>query len=160
MTGFYQTLHGDQQTFTTKRSLQAVSVQHYLTTASFIRKPRFWNSRWWPTMLPIVKPFSDAQGRCQHALGAFADPPVNDADKGSVFSIYSDTPGSIGGYRVVDILANVSATTKESKEFKLYRDLAEMQARHANVDPKTRTCKEDGIWTSTRIYPCWPTLSK
>lgn len=52
------------------------------------------------------------------------------------FSIYSDTPGSIGGYRVVDILANVSAKTKESKEFKLYRDLAEMQARHANVDPK------------------------
>jgi hypothetical protein len=37
------------------------------------------------------------------------------------FALYADKPGSIGGYEVIDILANVSAETYKSEVFSKYR---------------------------------------
>jgi hypothetical protein len=37
------------------------------------------------------------------------------------FGLYSDSPGSIAGYEVVDALANISQSTKSDKSFQMYK---------------------------------------
>lgn len=52
------------------------------------------------------------------------------------FSIYADYPSSVGGYEIVDILANVTQSTKEHPNFRLYRKLMQVRKSRAVVDPK------------------------
>lgn len=60
------------------------------------------------------------------------------------FSIYADAPASIGGYEVIDILANVTDKTKNDWQFALYTDLKKLRKYHAIVDPAALDLK--GGW--------------
>lgn len=60
------------------------------------------------------------------------------------FSIYADGPDSIGGYEVVDILANVSRRTLHLKDFELYRKLVEVRNYNTGIDPAELNL--DGGW--------------
>lgn len=51
------------------------------------------------------------------------------------FGLYADFATSVGGYEVVDTLANLTETTKRDNQFRLYRDLRDMRDRHAISDP-------------------------
>lgn len=51
------------------------------------------------------------------------------------FGLYADFATSVGGHEVVDTLANLTKATKNSDQFKLYRDLQDMRDRHAISDP-------------------------
>jgi hypothetical protein len=50
------------------------------------------------------------------------------------FAIYSDSPGSIAGYEVVDILQNVTDETLASAEFELYRHQRYIHDNHGVID--------------------------
>ncbi|CAN6649966.1 hypothetical protein TRVA0_024S00672 [Trichomonascus vanleenenianus] len=50
------------------------------------------------------------------------------------FAIYSDAPGSIGGNEVIDILANMSASTLNSTDFDMYRMQKFLHNSRSNVD--------------------------
>ncbi|VVT57833.1 uncharacterized protein SAPINGB_P005892 [Magnusiomyces paraingens] len=52
------------------------------------------------------------------------------------FAIYADAPASIGGFEVIDVLANVTTKTRESHDFRLYHQLREMRDSHAIFNPK------------------------
>lgn len=51
------------------------------------------------------------------------------------FSIYADAPASIGGYEVIDILANLSRKTLQFQDFKLYKTLTKMRSFNVGIDP-------------------------
>ncbi|KAA8909630.1 hypothetical protein TRICI_004465 [Trichomonascus ciferrii] len=50
------------------------------------------------------------------------------------FAIYSDSPGSIAGYEVIDILQNVTDETLASAEFELYRHQRYIHDNHGVID--------------------------
>lgn len=50
------------------------------------------------------------------------------------FGLYSDAPASIGGYEVIDVLANVSAETKNSDAFEMYRLQRELHDGYGVLD--------------------------
>lgn len=60
------------------------------------------------------------------------------------FSIYADTPASIGGYEVIDILQNVTQASFETDDFELYRKLAKLRRFSAGIDPSELNLK--GGW--------------
>lgn len=51
------------------------------------------------------------------------------------FAIYADAPASIAGIEVIDILANVSSTTKTYRDFDLYHKLERLRQSNAVIDP-------------------------
>lgn len=59
------------------------------------------------------------------------------------FALYSDKPGSVGGYEVVDVLENVTQSTLQSNEFTKYRKMKELYS-HGLMDPSD--VKIDGGW--------------
>lgn len=60
------------------------------------------------------------------------------------FSLYSDGPSSIAGHEVIDILSNVTETTKKSKDFELYHNLVKLRDNHVNSITKESDLK--GGW--------------
>ncbi|ANB12080.1 hypothetical protein AWJ20_315 [Sugiyamaella lignohabitans] len=59
------------------------------------------------------------------------------------FAIYSDAPGSVGGYEVIDVLANMTAKSRLRNEFKMYRDQRTLHDTHGNM-PLTDVMGKDG----------------
>lgn len=45
------------------------------------------------------------------------------------FALYSDKPGSVGGYEIIDVLENVTESTLESNDFTKYRKMKELYGR-------------------------------
>lgn len=62
------------------------------------------------------------------------------------FALYADHATSIGGYEVVDVLQNMTQTTKESKEFAMYRKMKAIHDNRANVDPGEVIVEDDDGW--------------
>ncbi|ANB12476.1 hypothetical protein AWJ20_731 [Sugiyamaella lignohabitans] len=60
------------------------------------------------------------------------------------FALYADKPGSIGGYEVIDILANVTQETYESRQFEKYRKMRYLHNQHGVYDASQ--VKIDGGW--------------
>jgi hypothetical protein len=58
------------------------------------------------------------------------------------FALYSDAPGSIGGYEVIDILANLSDSTLNSNEFTMYRHQRLIHDGHGNINYQDDTLHE------------------
>lgn len=50
------------------------------------------------------------------------------------FALYSDSPGSVGGHEVIDILKNSSQSALESREFELYRYQKAIHDKHGVID--------------------------
>lgn len=65
------------------------------------------------------------------------------------FALYSDAPGSIVGYEVVDVLANVTKETFESPEFEMYRLQKYLHDSHGIADPAHLRVK--GGWQLDRF---------
>lgn len=60
------------------------------------------------------------------------------------FALYADVAGSVGGHEVIDVLQNVTDTTKESNQFKMYRRLHHLRQSHGTISASETTL--NGGW--------------
>lgn len=65
------------------------------------------------------------------------------------FALYSDMPASMGGYEVIDILANTTENTKKTGAYRHYTTLQKFFHEHANADPAEDVDGHDG-WSLDR----------
>lgn len=65
------------------------------------------------------------------------------------FAIYSDMPASMGGYEIIDILANTTEDTKNTGAYRHYTTLQKFFHEGANADPAEGVDGHDG-WSLDR----------